>query len=83
MKDAVIRQKLHQYIETAQPKKVKAIYAMVEEEIQEVSHHWDDPKFLAELQKRDEDYLSGKSKTYSMEQTLRRARLAVKKVSGK
>jgi len=34
MKTADIRQKLHHYLETAQDKKVKAIFAMVEDEIE-------------------------------------------------
>lgn len=83
MKTIDIRQKLHRYIETAQDKKVKAIYAMVEEEIQETNSYWNNPEFLAELKRRDEEYLTGKSKTYTLEEALKKARSAVKKVARK
>ena len=58
-----IRQKLHHYIETAQDKKVKAIYAMVEDEIQETYDYWNDEEFLSELRRRQESYISGQAKT--------------------
>ena len=35
MSTVAIRQRLHHYIETAKDKKVKAIFAMVEDEIEE------------------------------------------------
>ena len=48
-----IRQKLHHYIETAQDKKVKTIFAMVVDEIEETYDYWNDEKFVAELQRRE------------------------------
>ena len=53
-----IRQKLHHYIETAQDKKVKTIFAMVEDEIEETYDYWNDEKFVAELQRRENAYLN-------------------------
>ena len=50
MKTSDIRQKLHQYIDTAQEKKVKVIFAMVEE-IEEADDHWQDEEFINELKK--------------------------------
>jgi hypothetical protein len=35
MKTATIREKLHDYLEKAEDKKIKAIYTMVEDEIEE------------------------------------------------
>ncbi|MFY8037971.1 MAG: hypothetical protein ACOVMQ_12420 [Cyclobacteriaceae bacterium] len=70
MKTIDIRERLHHYIETAQTKKVKAVYAMVEDEIEEVQDYWNDPKFLSELNRRRENYLSGKSKVYSLEEAM-------------
>lgn len=45
VKTVEIKQKLHHYIETAQDKKLKAIYAMVEDEIQETYDYWNDQEF--------------------------------------
>lgn len=58
MKTADIRHKLHHYIETAQDKKVKTIFAMVEDEIEETYDYWNDEKFVAELQRRENAYLN-------------------------
>jgi hypothetical protein len=74
-----IRQKLHDYIDAAPDKKVEAIFTMVEDEIEEDYDHWEDEEFVAELQRREDNYLKGKSKTYTMEESLERARQAIKK----
>lgn len=78
-----IRQKLHHYIETAQDKKVKAIFAMVEEEIEETSDHWKDEKFVAELERREITYKNGDAKIFTIDQAVGKARSAVKKVKNK
>ncbi len=78
-----IRQKLHHYIETAQEKKVKAIFAMVEDEIEETYSHWRDEEFVAELQRREKAYLNGTAKTFTLEQSVARAKQAVKKAKAK
>jgi hypothetical protein len=83
MKTAELRQKLHHYIETAQEKKVKAIFAMVEEEIEETYDHREDKKFVAELQKREDAYLKGTVKTYTVQQSVARARQTVNKLKSK
>ncbi len=83
MKTTDIRQKLHHYIETAQDKKVKAIYAMVEDEIQETYYHWNDEEFLSELRRRQESYISGKAKTYTLSETMSEIKQAIKKVNKK
>jgi hypothetical protein len=80
MKTADIRQKLHHYIETAQDKKVKAIFAMVEDEIEETYDHWNDEKFVAELQRRENAYLNGTAKTFTLKKSVSRAKQALKKV---
>lgn len=51
----------------AEDRKVKAIYAMLEEEIEEVYDHWNDKDFVDELDKRSVDYKSGKVKPVSWE----------------
>jgi hypothetical protein len=54
------RQKLFEYIKLADDKKVKAIYSIFENEINEMNHWWNDKQFIAELDKRSEDLKSGK-----------------------
>jgi len=77
MSTVAIRQKLHRYIETAQDKKVKAIFAMVEDEIEEDSVVWTD-KFLSELKKRASDFESGKVKGRTWEEVKKGARQRTK-----
>jgi hypothetical protein len=72
MKDVEIRQRLHHYIETDQTKKVKAIYSMAEDEIQETNDYWKDEEFLAELEQREEDFRLGKSTSYASEEALKK-----------
>ncbi len=83
MNTLAIRKKLHQYIENAQEKKVKAIFAMVEDEIEETDNHWNDDKFVVELTRRETSYLEGKAKTYTLEETLTRAKRSIKKTKSK
>ncbi len=76
MSTVTIRQKLHHYIETAQDKKVKAIFAMVEDEIDEDAL-WTD-KFLSELNKRTSDFENGKVKGRTWEEVKKGAKQRAK-----
>lgn len=67
MLSTTIRQKLYDYIRVAEDKKVKAIYTMLEEEIEEIYEHWNDKNFIAELEKRSTEYRTGKAKGISWE----------------
>jgi hypothetical protein len=58
MRTAIIRQKLHQFIETAEEKKVKAIYALLEDEIAQDEWEYTD-EFKADLDKRFAYYKGG------------------------
>ncbi len=78
-----IRQKLHNYIETAQDKKVKAIFAMVEEEIEENYNHWKDETFVAEINRREKNYLKGKTKAYTIEESVTRAKKSLQNAKRK
>lgn len=67
MTTAAIRQKLYEYIRVADDKKVKAIFTMVEDELQ--AYDWTkDDAFLDELDKRSNDLKSGKVKGASWEE---------------
>jgi len=71
MTTAAIRQKLHSYLEVADDKKIKAIYAIMEEQIEEYDEEYSD-EFKAELDRRIEDYRSGKAKMITAEESKRR-----------
>jgi hypothetical protein len=78
-----IKQKLHQYIETAQDKKLKAIYTMVENEIDDVINPWNDPEFAARIESREKSYLNGSAKIYSWDQVQQRAKQSLQKSKSK
>lgn len=65
MDTETIRQKLYDYIRLADEKKVKAIYTIVESDIDQVNEWWKDDKLLAEIEQRSEELKSGKDKGIS------------------
>lgn len=67
-----IRRKLFDYIRIADDKKVKAIYTIIENEIQENVDIWTED-FLQELKKRTADFENGKVKGYTWEEIKARA----------
>jgi len=71
MDTGVIRQKLHNYFEVADDKKVKAIYTMMETEIEESGLDYTD-EFKNELDRRYEDYKSDKVKMVTAEESKKR-----------
>ena len=77
MSTVSIRQKLHHYIETAQDKKVKALFTIVEDEIGKDHEIWTD-EFVTELNKRTSDFESGKVKGRSWKEVKQNARLTSK-----
>lgn len=79
MTTTAIRQKLMDYLQTADVKKIKAIYTMVEDEITTNSNDWDE-EFVKEMESRSKSFSNGTAKTYSWEET---KRAAVKKVKEK
>lgn len=59
MNTATIREKLHDYIRVADDKKLKAIYVMVEDEINEAEPVDYTPALKSELNRRVAHYLKG------------------------
>lgn len=58
MNTAAIKQQLHNYLEVADSKKLKAIYTMLEDDIAETTGEYSE-EFKAELDKRVNYYLGG------------------------
>lgn len=71
MSTAAIRQKLHNYLEIADDKKIKAIYTMMENEIEENELVYT-TELKDELDKRYDDYKSGKAKMITAEESKKR-----------
>jgi hypothetical protein len=82
MKTSEIREKLHLYIETAEEKKLKAIYSMVVDEV-EPGIPWNYKTFLTEMDRRIEELESGKTKGYTWKEVRDQAAQAIKSVKGK
>jgi hypothetical protein len=66
MNAASVREKLYDYIRVADDKKIKAIYMMLEDTIEEELEWWKNKAFVKELDKRYADWESGKEKGYTM-----------------
>lgn len=62
MTSAAIRQKLYEYIRFADDKKVKAIYTVFADEVNDVAEWWEDKKLLEKIARTDADMESGKDK---------------------
>lgn len=77
MTTTAIRKKLVDYLKTADDKKVKAIYTMVEDEINTQANDWDE-KFIAKLNDRKKSFESGKAKTYTWGETKKAALTGIK-----
>lgn len=66
MNASAIRDKLYDYIRIADDKKIKAIYMMLEDDITEETEWWNNPAFVAELEKEFDAWDAGKEKGYSL-----------------
>lgn len=82
MKTAEIREKLHRYIDTAQDKKLKAIYTMVEEDAS-TGAPWKDKTFIAEIDRRINQLESGKTKGYTWSEVQSQAAKTLKSAKSK
>lgn len=77
---AEIKQRLHQYIDTAEENKLEAIYTILENEIEGVFfYNEEDVKILQELEQK---HLNGTSKSYTVEEAHDIIRKNRKKTNG-
>jgi hypothetical protein len=79
MTTTIIRKKLVDYLKVADDKKVKAIYTMVEDEINTAENDWD-KNFVKELNRRSKQFKKVNSKVYTWEET---KKAAIEKVKAK
>jgi putative addiction module component (TIGR02574 family) len=79
MTTTAIRQKLYEYIRVADDKKVKAIYTMVEDEINEDFDWTKDKEFIAELDRRSAQLKSGEVKGIPWEEVKNKLLFPIKK----
>ncbi len=71
MESTIIRQKLHNYLEVANEKKIKAIYTMMEQDVEEsLVAYSDDLK--KELDQRLSDYKNGNVEMITAKQSKER-----------
>jgi len=77
----VLRDKLHQFIDTVDEKKVKAMYVMFEEEIETKTATQFEltAKEIEALDIQRVNYLAGKSKTYNWEEVEAELMASIKK----
>ncbi len=68
MTTTIIRERLYDYIRAADDKKVKAIYALLEDQIAPKSHWSEDEEFVAELDERVRRYEAGIDPGFSVEE---------------
>jgi len=78
MTTQAIRERLHEYIDFADDKKINAIYTIVEDEIVEELDLWEDKEFLQELNSRLEAYENGSVKGVPWEEVKRKAEIRLK-----
>lgn len=77
MSTSEIRERIIRYMRVADDKKVKAIYTMVEDEMDTSANDWDED-FIKELERRSKRIANGTAKTYSWEETRATARQGLK-----
>ena len=82
MGTAQMRQRLHHYLEIADERKLKALYAIMEQEINEVAVTYTD-HFKKELDRRMQAYEKGVEKTVSAASSKKRIRAIVQAAKNK
>ena len=63
-----IREKLQDYIKTADEKKIKAIFTLVENDLQKEVEWWENKEFVAELNERVDNCINGIEKGYTIDE---------------
>lgn len=72
MTTTAMKKKITDYLETADNKKVRAMYAMIEDEVGTGNNDWDE-EFFEELERRSKSFEDGTAKMYTWEETQKAA----------
>lgn len=78
MEVEVLREKLHEYINTADEQHLSAIYTLVEENIPTIPDSKYNEATLAMFYQRREDHINGVSKSYSVDEAMNIIRQQIK-----
>jgi len=78
MDTATLKQKLHYYIDTAEDKKLEAIYTILENEIKEDGSWWSDKDFVTEMDRREEAVLNRTANVSTFEEAFKRIEKKIK-----
>lgn len=70
METVDLREKLCDYIRSADDEKVKAMYTLLEDAIEAPVQWWEDDAFVAELDKEYDAFEKGEVKGYTMEEAM-------------
>lgn len=62
MTTVAIREKLHDFVNTADDKQVETLYSIFEDQMSSEYDHWKDEAFVNEIDKRLNDFESGRVK---------------------
>jgi len=82
MSTITLRQKLHSYFEIANDKKVKAIYAIMEKDIEQSAMEYT-PEIKKELDNRYTEYKNGKAKIVTAEESRKKIQKILKSANKK
>lgn len=79
MNTDAIRKRLHEYIDSASDKKVEAFFTIIEGELDDMyDSPLDDPAFVAEMDRRYNEYLADPSKAKTLDEVEEMARNLLK-----
>jgi hypothetical protein len=77
MSTAELRGKLHEYIDMADEKHIEAMYLLLEKEMN--TSYVLDKETIQELERREQEYLSGSGESYTAEESVEMIRKSLKK----
>ncbi len=83
METQEIRKKLHDYVDSAEEEKVKAIYTVLESDINAIYDHWNDPEFVAEMDSRMKSIEDGTAKLLTIEEVMSNAKMIIENAKQK